>query len=66
MRKLDPKMKCSLPPAKQKKKKKVCIFIYKYMYSKRVFLECANDRMWTDKTKMQICKKKEGWTLVTN
>ena len=28
----------------KKKKTKVCIFIYKYMYSKRVFLECANDR----------------------
>ena len=33
------------------------------MYSKRVFLECVNDRMWTDKTKMKICKK-EGWTLL--
>ena len=47
-----------------KKKKKVCIFIYKYMYSKRVFLGCVNDRMWTDKTKMKICKKEEGWTLL--
>ena len=65
MRKLDPEMKCSLPPTKQKikKKTKVCISIYKCMYSKRVFLECVNDRMWTDKTKMKICKK-EGWTLL--
>ena len=60
MRKLDPEMKCSLPPAKQKKKKKGCTFIYKYMYSKTVFLEYANDRMQTDKTKMKICKKEEG------
>lgn len=49
--------------AKKKKKTRVCIFIYKCMYSKRVFLECVNDRMWTDKTKMKICKK-EGWTLL--
>ena len=48
----------------KKEKKKVCIFIYKYMYSKTVFLEYANDRMQTDKTKMQICKKEEGWTLL--
>ena len=34
------------------------------MYSKTVFLEYANDRMQTDKTKMQICKKEEGWTLL--
>ena len=61
MRKLDPEMKCSLPPTEQKKKKKKgCIFIYKYMYSKTVFLEYANDRMQTNKTKMQICKKEEG------
>ena len=43
----------------QAKKKKVCIFIYKYMYSKRVFLECANDIMWTDKTKMHFVRKKK-------
>ena len=31
------------------------------MYSKRVFLECANDIMWTDKTKMHfVGKKKDG------
>ena len=34
------------------------------MYSKTVFLEYANNRMQTDKTKMQICKKEEGWTLL--
>ena len=43
----------------KKKKTKVCIFIYKYMYSKRVFLECANDRIWTDKTKMHFVRKKK-------